>query len=161
MINPVLVILQFIPPGPLSALLPLVCPGGWHVWTALMSFLALQLPFWSCQWELLVGDGKKEKSDIKLFISMDPSLFSCYGLTFPSKRPQLLLHSSPYTATFYASSCPFCSGEVMASSSSSPWILPYLSLVFPHLSHIFMNNIVNLPQVFNLSLSSVSCENSE
>lgn len=64
-------------------------------------------------------------------ISMDPSLFSCYGLTFPPKRSQLLLHSSPYTATFYASSCPFCSGEVMASSSSSPWILPYLSLVFP------------------------------
>ena len=141
------------PPGPLSALLPAVCPGGWHVRTASMSSLFGNVNgnYW---WEM--GKRRRVISSC-LFL---PFLVAM-GWLFPLRD-----HSSSYTALpIQLPPMPPLAlsalGEVMASSSSSPRILPYLSLVFFHLSHIFMNNLLNFPQVFNLSLSSVFCENSE
>ena len=103
MINPVLVILQFIPPDPLSVLL--TNPGGWPLWAVLPGLLA----FW-----LLTGFEHCRRWGGGFF-------FQCLYSSIQSHNPPTIIYNPFFEFQLYPS-YPNSSSQRKAVLSRSYWL---------------------------------------
>ena len=121
MINPVLVILQFIPPDPLSVLL--TNPGGWPLWAVLPGLLAFWLltGFEHCRRWGGGSIGRRWKTGGSEIFSFFFFFFSVPIFLYPKPQPPTIIYNPFFEFQLYPP-YPNSSSQRKAVLSRSYWL---------------------------------------